>query len=136
MSQVTLFENLINMFDNKMLKWAKFVFHTCKLHNIILLSTPGCIQETDIDYSLGDDNDIGEAQGFTQQGCAQWAAATDGALFWTYNSYQNRCYLKKTDGGRKQQLYAGLVSGNKACGGTGLVSNVIRLSLSFPRFIL
>ena len=86
---------------------------------VILFSISGCIQENDIEYSLGDDNDIAEVQGLTQQGCAELAAATDGALFWTYKSYQNRCYVKKTNGGRRQQLYSGLVSGNKECGVTG-----------------
>ena len=58
-------------------------------------------------------------QGLTQQACAELAAATDGALFWTYKSFQNRCYVKKTNGGRRYQLYAGLVSGNRECGVTG-----------------
>ena len=89
------------------------------LHTKTILVTSGCIQETDIEYSLGDDNDIAEQQGLTQQECAELAAATDGGLFWTYKSYQNRCYVKKTNGGRKFQLYAGLVSGNKECGVAG-----------------
>ena len=89
------------------------------LHNKTLLSTSGCIQEIDIEYSLGGDNDIAEQQGLTQQECAELAAATDGGLFWTYKSYQNRCYVKKTNGGRKFELYAGLVSGNKECGVAG-----------------
>ena len=100
-SQVPLFGNLSKYFCN------------------ILFHLSGCIQEHDIEYSLGDDNDIAEEQGLTQQGCAELAAATDGGLFWTYKSYQSRCYVKKTNGGRKYQLYAGLVSGNKECGVTG-----------------
>ena len=102
MSQVSIFANLIRM-----------------IHNNILFSTSGCIQENDIEYSLGAENDIAEVQGLTQQGCAELAAATTGGLFWTYKSYQNRCYVKKTNGGRRYQLYAGLVSGNRECGVTG-----------------
>ena len=101
---------------------------------VILFSISGCIQENDIEYSLGDDNDIAEVQGLTQQGCAELAAATDSALFWTYKSYQNRCYVKKTNGGRKYQLYAGLVSGNKECGVTGGNPFVARHTLTCSPF--
>ena len=95
------------------------------IHTNILFSTSGCIQENDIEYSLGAENDIAEVQGLTQQGCAELAATTAGALFWTYKSYQNRCYVKKTNGGRRYQLYAGLVSGNRECGVTGEDPSVI-----------
>ena len=98
---------------------------------VLYFSTSGCIQEHDYDYSLGGENDIAEVQGLTQQECAELAAATDGGLFWTYKSYQNRCFVKKTDGGKKYQQYAGLVSGNKACGVTGEVPFVTYLNFPF-----
>ena len=81
-------------------------------------STSGCIQENDYEYE-GGENDIAEVQSLTQQECAELAASTDGGLFWTYKAYQSRCFVKKTDGGKRYQQYAGLVSGNKACGVTG-----------------
>ena len=90
-------------------------------------SNTGCIRENDVDYSLGDDNDLAYQQGLTEQGCAELAAATAGGLFWSYHSFQNKCWVKKTNGGWKYELYAGLVSGNKECGVAGVKSIVFLL---------
>ena len=79
----------------------------------LLLS--GCIKEVDVWYDNNDN--LASEQGWAgEQSCAELAAATDGALFWTYDSHGGDCLVKSTDEGRKYQTYQGLVSGSKECG--------------------
>ena len=74
----------------------------------------GCIKEVDVWYDNNDN--LASEQWGSEQSCAELAAATDGALFWTYDSYGGDCLVKSTDEGRKYQSYHGLVSGSKECG--------------------
>ena len=83
-----------------------------KLELYILLL--GCIKEVDVWYDNNDN--LASEQWGSEQSCAELAAATVGALFWTYDSYGGDCLVKSTDEGRKYQSYHGLVSGSKECG--------------------
>ena len=46
--------------------------------------------------------------------CASLAASTTGGQFWTYKASESRCWVKKTNKGRKSM--SGVVSGERACG--------------------
>ena len=131
-SQVLHFSSTCNMQEPLFMNWED-VCNLQKSYNIRCRSNTGCIKETDVDYSLGDDNDIAYQQGLTEQGCAELAAATEGGLFWSYHSYQSKCWVKKTTGGWKYELYAGLVSGNKECGVAGVRIRFSQKAQSFFR---
>ena len=53
-------------------------------------------------------------KGLSEEHCTSLAASTTGGHFWTYKASESRCWVKKTNKGRKTM--AGVVSGNRACG--------------------
>ena len=81
-------------------------------------SQPGsskCNREEDFDYGGGRENNIFDWRGVVSEDhCASLAASTTGGQFWTYKPSESRCWVKKTNKGRKTK--SGVVSGNRACG--------------------
>ena len=91
-----------------------------------LQSPPGsseCLREAGVDYSSGPENNIFDWQGLTEEHCASLTASTTGGQFWTYKASERRCWVKRTNNGRKTM--SGIVSGNRACGDplTGKISD-------------
>ena len=84
--------------------------------------SPDCLREDGFFYSGGD---IFEWKGATQEHCESLAASTTGGLFWSYKPsvrlgnglwIYSRCWVKKTNEGKRIARFDGVVSGNQACG--------------------
>ena len=73
-----------------------------------------CLREVGFDYSGGRESNIFDWTGVSQEHCERLAASTPGGRFWTYRPSESRCWVKKTNKGRKAN--SGVVSGNRACG--------------------
>ena len=51
--------------------------------------------------------------------CAKYAKTIGGALFWSWNHNNKRCYPKTSDSGRGAAPPSGTTSGTVECGGSG-----------------
>ena len=56
---------------------------------------------------------------FTQQSCADFAASTHGAFFWTWMKSTKRCFVKNFDAIKNKTPNPDFVSGNTHCGTKG-----------------
>ena len=74
---------------------------------------PGCKIFKNIDY-YGNNISGFPQKAETQKDCANLAASTEGALFWSYRASDKLCWVKNSDSGRREQ--EGVVSGNIECG--------------------
>ena len=74
---------------------------------------PGCIIYKDTDY-YGNNISGFPQKVETEKDCANFAASTDGALFWSYRASDKLCWVKNSDSGRRE--HEGVMSGNIECG--------------------
>ena len=56
---------------------------------------------------------------FTQQSCADFAASTHGAFYWTWMKSTKRCFVKNFDAIKNKTPNPNFVSGNTHCGTKG-----------------
>ena len=91
----------------------RYVYLMFLWHNVACFSLAGCI-ENNIDYFGEDINYSGIKE---IQGCMEECANNQECQFWTMNTTNNACYLKKEGAINNRKVQDGIVSGTKLCPG-------------------
>ena len=88
----------------------EFTILSKKIDKSCTQNVAGCLKEDNIDY---EGNPIKDGNSNSMEDCAKWCGKEPKCKFWTYRKSDNRCWLKFSDSGRRENTK--VISGTKNC---------------------